>query len=78
MQLPNSLLNPNQLHAFGVNVNDNPFEWWPCRCASQRYWLMTLLMILVGTCRGPHSQQWELQGEFSTTVTGGWWTGCHW
>jgi hypothetical protein len=26
MQLPNSLLNPNQLHAFGVNVNDNPFE----------------------------------------------------
>jgi hypothetical protein len=25
-QLPNSLLNPNQLRAFGVNVNDNPFD----------------------------------------------------
>ncbi len=25
-QLPNSLLNPNQIHAFGVDVNDNPFD----------------------------------------------------
>jgi hypothetical protein len=25
-QLPNSLLNPNQLCAFGVNVNNNPFD----------------------------------------------------
>jgi hypothetical protein len=25
-QLCNSLLNPNQLHAFGVDVNDNPFD----------------------------------------------------
>jgi hypothetical protein len=25
-QLPNLLLNPNQLHAFGVDVNDNPFD----------------------------------------------------
>jgi len=24
--LPNSLLNPNQLHAFGIGVNNNPFE----------------------------------------------------
>jgi hypothetical protein len=26
MQLPNSLLKPNQLCAFVVNVNDNPFD----------------------------------------------------
>jgi hypothetical protein len=25
-KLPNSLLNPNQLCAFGVDVNDNPFD----------------------------------------------------
>jgi hypothetical protein len=25
-QLPNLLLNPNQLRAFGVDVNDNPFD----------------------------------------------------
>jgi hypothetical protein len=26
MQLHKSLLNPNQLHTFGVDVNDNPFD----------------------------------------------------
>ena len=25
-QLPNSLINPNQLRAYGLNVNDDPFD----------------------------------------------------